>query len=85
MNRLLPLVCCLALIFAGCAAFKQTARTINDAARIACEVAFGEELPQGVSVKDFCAVHENLHPFVDQILAAKAGVKAGMAKPTSDE
>lgn len=63
----------------SCAAFKPVARTVNDAARIACKAAFGQEdLPQGVSVRDFCDAHENLQPFIDQILAAKQGIKAGM-------
>lgn len=80
----------IAIVFFGiglvaCAAVKPVARTINDAASIACEVAFGEEeLPQGMSLKEFCDIHENVQPFVDQILAAKAGVKAGMAGPAKD-
>lgn len=66
----------------GCAFLKPAARTVNDVARIACETTFGEEeLPQGMSVEDFCEAHENLQPFIDQILAAHAGVKAGMEPP----
>jgi len=78
MKKLIALSVLLASISA-CATGKQVARTANDAARIACEVMFGEEeLPQGMSVEQFCAVHENVQPFLDQILAAKAGVQAGM-------
>lgn len=63
---------------------KTVAKTVNDAARIACEVAFGEEeLPQGLTVKDVCDTHEDLQPFIDSILAAKAeaGVMHGMSPP----
>ena len=77
-----------ALIFTGCAAFKPAARTVNNVARLACETAFGvEDLPPGISVKDFCEAHEHVQPFIDQILAAKAGLKAGMdtsAPPPSE-
>lgn len=61
----------------SCAEVKPVARTVNDIARDACEVAFSEqELPQGVSVKDLCKTHKDLQPFIDSILAAKQQVGA---------
>ncbi len=78
----LLLLATLTFVIGGCAFFKPAARTVNDVARIACETTFGEEeLPQGMSLEDFCKAHENLQPFIDQILAAKAGVKAGLTPP----
>jgi hypothetical protein len=62
---------------AACAEAKPVARTVNDVARQACEVAFSEqELPQGLSVKDLCKTHEDLQPFIRSILAAKQQVGA---------
>lgn len=74
---LLVATCCLA-----CASAKPVARTVNDVAQMACEVTFGqEELPAGITLEELCTAHENLQPFIDQILAAKNGVKAGLAPP----
>lgn len=77
--QLLPvLTLCVAL--SGCAFLKTSARTVSDAAHIACEVAFGaDEMPAGVSLEDFCRAEENLKPFIDNILSAKMGVQAGMS------
>lgn len=55
---------------------KDTARTVNDAARIACEAAFGEDLPQGLTVEDLCRAREDIDPFVRAILGAKQTVGA---------
>jgi hypothetical protein len=71
----------------GCAGLKQNARTVNDAANVLCEL-FGVENPevlQGASVSDYCAVKENLDPFIESILAAKQGLKASLnAEPVSE-
>lgn len=65
----------------ACAAFRPTARTVNDAARFACETMLGAEAQQqGISVQDLCAVQEVLDPFIRQILAAQASARAGLAK-----
>lgn len=58
---------------------RATAKTAADIAGEACQFAFGEhpeELPPGVSLKDFCEVEENLLPFVDKILSAREQVAA---------
>ena len=61
----------------ACAEVKPVARTVNDVARQACEVAFGaQELPQGISVKDLCDKQEDLQPFINSILAAQQQVGA---------
>ena len=68
----------------ACAEVKPVTRTVNDVARVACETAFGaEQLPQGVSLEDFCKQHENLQPFIRSILAAQQTVGAanGMSPP----
>jgi hypothetical protein len=71
---------------AGCAQAKPIARTVNDAARIACEVAFGEEaLPQGVTLEDLCAAQEDLQPFIRNILAAKQVVGAAHGLKPQEE
>lgn len=80
MKLIFPIIL-FGLIASGCAQAKPVARTVNDVARLACEVTFGAEpLPAGMTLEDVCEAHENLQPFVDQILAAQAGVKAGLAK-----
>jgi hypothetical protein len=60
---------------------------VNDAANVLCEL-FGAENPdvlQGASVSDYCAVKENLDPFIESILAAKQGLKASLnAEPVSE-
>lgn len=90
----LLLVTALALFVSACTpaeitTARQTAKTVNDAARIACETAFGEsgqELPQGITVEDLCEAQEDLQPFIDAILGAKAKVGAahGVAEPSSE-
>jgi hypothetical protein len=55
---------------------KDATRTVNDAAKIACEAAFGEDLPQGLSLEDVCTAREDLEPFIDAILGAKRTVGA---------
>lgn len=79
---LMSVVC----VVAACASVKPVARTINDAARIACETAFGDdgaELPQGMTPKEACSYHEVLKPFLDSILAAKAAAASNLK--TNDE
>lgn len=72
----------------ACSATKPVARTLNDAARVACEVAFGEEeLPQGMTPEQMCDAHEDLQPFIRQILAAKntVGAAHGLKMPEEAE
>ncbi len=71
----------LALLLGGCADVKPIARTINDAARVACDAAFGKQPPpQEVSVEEVCEHHERLQPFIDGILAARREVGAGIGE-----
>lgn len=61
---------------------KAVARTLNDAATIACHTALGEEAEkQGLKVEDLCAAKEVLQPFLDAILSAQkqAAPAAGLA------
>lgn len=53
---------------------RATVKTAVDVATEACHFAFGarpDELPPGVTLKDFCEVEENLQPFVDSILSTQ--------------
>jgi hypothetical protein len=80
---LIPL--CLCLCLGGCAAFKQTARTVNDAASILCQGAFGideEAARRGISVEELCKIKDVLNPFIEEALKAqRAGaVKAGVSR-----
>lgn len=74
----------LAAAAAGCASFKPFARDVNDAARIACEVSFGEERHElGLSradVKKLCQEHDRIAPYIDAIFSARreaAAVEVG--------
>jgi hypothetical protein len=82
LNEYLILLC---LCLGGCAAFKQTAKTVNDAAAILCQGAFGveeEAARRGVSVEELCRMHDVLKPFVDEALKAQhaAAEKAGVSR-----
>lgn len=72
----------LAVAAVGCATIKPFARDVNDAARIACEVAFGEERHElGLSradVKKLCQEHDRIAPFIDAIFSARQEVAAGV-------
>lgn len=74
-------------LLVSCASLKPIARTVNDAATVLCEL-YGAENPElldGASVSDYCAVKENLDPFIDSVLAAKQSLKASLnAEPVSE-
>jgi hypothetical protein len=71
-----------------CAAAKGVARTVNDAARILCELVAAEQ-PQdelaGLSPGEWCAIKKNLDPFIEEALKAqKAGAhRAGLRRAGS--
>lgn len=72
----------LTLALIACATVKSVARTINDAADIACEI-FGADHPdalQGLTPQQWCDVKSNIDPFLDEILAAqqRAGATLGV-------
>jgi hypothetical protein len=73
MHKML-LLAAAALVAACTPAERGAARTVNDVARVACEAAFGEELPQGLTVEDLCRAQEDLQPFIDAILGARQTV-----------
>lgn len=74
----------------GCGTLKDAGRTLNDAASIMCNV-FAVELSEvdperlgGMSATDYCAIHDNLRPFIDQALSVKnAAVAASLAGPVA--
>ncbi len=82
----------LALLFVGfvisataCSSWKPVARTADGLAETMCAQFFAERKP-GLTLEEaanhFCATHEELKPFIDELLAAKqrAGAQA-LAKP----
>ncbi len=59
----------LVLCFSGCAAVKPIARTVNDIAHEACELFATEQGDRlGMSPAEFCAIHENVKPWLDELL-----------------
>ena len=72
------------LLASGCATAKGIGRTINDAGSILRNLfavdATTEQL-QGMSAADWCAVHENVKPFIDEALAAKQAVAMQLQQP----
>lgn len=76
------IVLSLLLVGAGaCLAARQAAQTANDAARALCELFATEHAAElaplgddgqpdlaGFSPRDFCAIHENVAPFLDEVL-----------------
>lgn len=69
----------------GCAGWKPAARTADGLAETMCAQFFSEQKP-GLSLEDaaaqFCATHDDLKPFIDAVLSAKASAgKAALAKP----
>ncbi len=64
----------------GCSAIKPVVRTADDAATILCQLE-ASKAPKsqltGLSAKEWCALKENLQPFIDAVLTAQ---KAGAAK-----
>lgn len=73
----------------GCAAFKKVARTVNDIATDLCWIAARENPDQlgGLLPKEWCAIKENIDPFIDQILQAKQAAegKAGLKVDESND
>jgi hypothetical protein len=72
--------------FVGCSMFKSAAKTADDAASILCELFAAEnQSAVGMSPEDWCALHDNLEPFIDQVLAAKqAAGAAALGNPNAD-
>lgn len=72
------------VIVASCGLLKDVGRTANDAAAILCELVAAEKQQelQGLSPQQWCAIHENLRPFLDEVLSAQkaAAKKTGLSK-----
>jgi len=68
----------------GCATFSAIGKTVNDAGAILCNLYAAEveetspEQLQGMDAAAWCAVHENLKPFIDEALAAKQSVATSL-------
>lgn len=73
----------------GCATFSAIGKTVSDAGAILCNLyaveveATSPEQLQGMSAAVWCAVHENLKPFIDEALAAKQSVATSLQRPES--
>lgn len=72
------------LFVVNCGLLKDIGRTANDAAMILCELVAAEKQQelQGLSPQQWCAIHENLRPFLDEVLSAQkaAAKKTGLSK-----
>jgi hypothetical protein len=76
MRKQLFTISFLVCLISGCALFKSTARTANDAGLILCQLFAAEHKEEvGMSPGDWCAIHRNLQPFIEEALSAKQ--KAG--------
>lgn len=80
------LLVAVAVLVSACATVKHVARTINDAADIACEL-FAADHPdalQSLTPEQWCDIHEHLDPFIEEILQAQreAGAKLGIQSPS---
>jgi hypothetical protein len=80
---MLMLVVLLGFVPTGCAGWKPVARTVDGVAETLCAQFFGEKQKLSLedAAKQFCATHEELQPWIDQVLAAKReGGKAALAR-----
>lgn len=77
---IIALVTCLSVV-ACTTQGKVIAKTVNEAARVACEAAFGkEQLPAGITLEELCKDQERLQPFIDAILGARNTVAEGFKR-----
>lgn len=75
-----------AMCVSACSYAKPVARTVNEAAQVACETSFrNETLPQGVTAEQLCADLENQQPFIRNILAAKKAAASANGISLSEE
>lgn len=71
------------LFLPGCAAFGNFAKTVDDVAKDACALYFGEKA--GISIRDaakiYCSTREALDPWIEEIKAGqrRAGARASAA------
>ena len=74
------------LIGGACATVKKVVRTVNDLATDLCWIVAEENTDElgGLTPAAWCAIKENLDPFINQILEAQrlAGQKTGLTKDT---
>lgn len=77
-----------AFLLTGCAAIKNHARTVNDIASDLCMLVATENAEQlaGLTPRQWCQIHENLQPFIDEVLAAKRSseTKVGLQEKESE-
>jgi hypothetical protein len=61
------------LAMSGCSMFKTITRTISDVAGDVCVMFAMDNTEQlaGMSPAEWCDIHENLAPFIEQITAAQ--------------
>jgi predicted small secreted protein len=78
LGRLCVGVMVVAMFAIGCNTLKDIGRTINDAASIMCELFALEQGEEalGMSAGEWCNVHDNLKPFIDEALAAQRAAGA---------
>lgn len=66
-------VATMAVVLCGCALIRPAVHTVNDIARDLCELVAAENVGQlqGFSPAEFCEIHDNAAPFIENVTAAQ--------------
>lgn len=66
----------LAVALSACSTTQASVKSVDEAARVACEAAFAiEGEPHEETVEQFCKTREDLKPFIDAIKDAEVKVR----------
>jgi len=86
------MVTIITLSLTGCGLFenvkaKDVGSLLNDSARLLCEAFYGEnpDGTLGVNPREICGVHKNVAPFLEEIMAARSGMKAKLSQDVLEE
>lgn len=76
----------LVLLVTGCAATKAVVRSVNDIARQLCELTAAESGDKlGMTPEEWCAVRENLDPFIREVTSAQSAASEKSGLTPSEE
>lgn len=79
MKRLASIIIVAMVMTCGCAAVKKVLKPANEVANALCELVaadYTKDQRDGMSVYEWCAIKENVEPFIDYILSAPQKVGA---------
>jgi hypothetical protein len=73
MKNVILVLAMVSFLMVGCAAFKKVVRTVNDIATDLCWIAAADHPDQlgGLTPAAWCAIKENIDPFINHVLQAK--------------